>query len=189
MTTQLARGVWFEWNEARAKAAVLVAEDEFTDAVIAEMCGIGLRTLTDLKKEPVFIEKVAEHVAEIERAMLRHAIARRHRRIGKMDRALTKIEQVIDRRAEVAGDVGRTALRDVLGAAAPGAESGLLVSKPVWSHDGDLAYEWKFDAALIKEYRALMEQAAKELGQLSEKLEISGEILQRQYVGVDIDKV
>ena len=50
---------------------------------------------------------------------------------------------------------------------------------------GERADSWRFDVALIHEYRAIMEQAAKKLGQLKDRVELSGETLVRQYIGVD----
>lgn len=171
----------FEWNEARTKAAVLVAEDEINDEDIAAECGIGRTTLHEWKQIKTFQDRVAEHLAELDRQMMRYAISKRRKRIGKLQRALDRVEQVIDERAE---DMRHNDAADT-----PGASSGLLVSKPIFSHSGELAYEWKFDSALVREYRALMEQTAKELGQLQDRLEITGETLVRQYVGVNIEDV
>lgn len=179
----------FEWNEARTKAAVLVAEDEITDEDIAAACGVSRTTLHEWKQIKTFQDRIAEHLAELDRAMMRYAISKRRKRIGKLQRAIDKVEVVIDERAALGNNARGAVDLDVLGALAPGSDSGLLVSKPIFSHNGDLAYEWKFDAALVREYRALMEQAAKELGQLQDRLEITGETLVRQYVGVNIEDV
>lgn len=170
----------FEWDERKTRAAVLVAEDELSDEEIAAALPCARSSLGEWKTIKAFQDRVAEHLAELDRSMMRYAISKRRKRIGKLQRAIDKVEQVIDERASSQyNDADQ----------APGAESGLLVSKPVFSHSGELAYEWKFDAALVREYRALMEQAAKELGQLQDRLEITGETLIRQYVGVNIEDV
>lgn len=170
----------FQWNEAKARAAVLVAEDDISNDEIAATVGIHRDTLYEWKKNEAFAARVKEHLDEIEQAMMRHAISKRHKRIGRLQRILDKIDEVIDERAD------KVPASEF---AAAGSESGLLVAKPVFSHAGDLAYEWKFDAALVREYRALMEQSAKELGQLTDRLEVSGDGLRREYVGVNIEVV
>lgn len=166
----------FVWNETKTRAAVLVAEDDISDAEIAAGAGVTKQTLYNWKANPAFQARVDDHLREIDRAMMRHAIARRHQRIAKMQRVLERIEQVIDERGEEYRGVA-------------GGESGLIVGKPIFSHRGDLEYEYKFDRALVAEYRALMEQSAKELGQLTEKIEHTGDGIVRQYIGVDVEQV
>jgi hypothetical protein len=69
------------------------------------------------------------------------------------------------------------------------ADIGLLVKKPIFSPRGERTYECRFDAVLVREYRAVLEQAAKDLALLKDRVELSGETLVRRYIGVDVDAV
>lgn len=75
---------------------------------------------------------------------------------------------------------------------APGATTGLVVKqyKMVGSGEGaTLVEEWVADTAVTKEIRATHEQAAKELGQWKDNVNLSGEVGVRRYIGVDPDAV
>lgn len=75
---------------------------------------------------------------------------------------------------------------------APGASTGLVVKqyKMVGSGpDATLMEEWVADTAVTKEIRSTHEQAAKELGQWKDNLNLSGEVGVRRYIGVDPDAV
>ena len=52
-----------------------------------------------------------------------------------------------------------------------------------------VVYEYAVDTGLLKELREHERQAAQELGQWTEKHESSNELLIREYVGIDVDKV
>ena len=49
--------------------------------------------------------------------------------------------------------------------------------------------EYAVDVALLREIREHEKQAAIELGQWTEKQEHTGEVLVREYVGVDVEQV
>jgi hypothetical protein len=52
-----------------------------------------------------------------------------------------------------------------------------------------LVYEYARETSVSAEMRALEKQAAQELGQWAEKREVTGDLLVRQYVGVNVDSV
>lgn len=148
----------------QATAAAYVAADELSNEEIAEAVGIGTRTLYRWKEQDVFKAAVNEHVEAIQSAMLRHDIAKRHKRLGTLNRLHEKMLAVIDDRAKKYAD-------------APGGETGLIVEdvKAVGNgRDAQIVEVYAFDAALVREIRAVHEQAAKELGQWTEKSEIVG---------------
>ena len=156
----------FRWSKAAADAAVLLADDEITNEHIAESVGVSVTTLWRWRQEPEFQERVAEHTAALHAAMLRHAIAKRHKRIAVLDRLHTKAIAVIDARAE-----------GMAGEDAPGADTGLLVKSYKQVGQGPAAQlmeEFAVDTGLLREIRAIEEQAAKELGQWIEKSEHGG---------------
>ncbi len=174
----------FKWTAQRERAVQLVADDALTDKEIAAELGIGWQTLEAWKRRTEFAGRVADTVGTLRASVLRYEIGKKHRRIAKLQKLIDRIEALIEARADAAahGFYGKHEL-------APGVETGLIVGKHVMSAKGDTRVQWQFDVALVKEYRAALEQAAHELGQLSEKLEITQETLIRRYVGVDVESV
>lgn len=168
----------FQWNERRERAAFLLAEDELTDAEIAEAVGVCRDTLTSWKRRDEFRARMSEHVKTLETAIVHIGITRKRNRIARLQRMVDRLEALIEARAQ----------DDEYDA--PGGETGLVTTRPVVSAKGDrVEYEHKFDAALVREHRATLEMVAKELGQLSEKVEIAQETIVRRYVGVDVESV
>lgn len=165
----------FKWSEPRERAAYLLAEDALTDTEIAREVGISRETLNQWKRRAEFQERMSEHIAKLGLALLDQGIARKRNRIARLQRIVDRIEHVIEARAASA-EIDEEA-------------SGMVASKPIFSALGDLEREYKFDAALVREYRATLEQAAKELGQLTEKVEVAQETIVRRYIGVSIEDV
>lgn len=146
----------FVWDEQRSKAAQQVAEGNLTEHQIAEGLGIGRATVERWKAHPVFQARVKEIVDETTAALKKQGIRIKETRLAKLDRMIRRIEVVI---------VGRA--NDML--EAPGGKSGLL-ARDYKGKDADRAI-YKFDAALVKEYRECLKQAAIELGEWTEKRE------------------
>lgn len=170
----------FGWNEKRERAAVMLAADEVSDALISEACGINEVTLNVWKKHPDFAERVRDETAAIRTGALRYAIAKKHKRIAKLNLLAERMEAAVDARAAEA-----TADQD----APPEARTGLFNRKTVMSASGKERRDYVFDATLVREYRATLEQAARELGQLVDRAEIQTETIIRRYVGVDVEQV
>jgi hypothetical protein len=161
------------------KAAALLAEDELTDDRIAEAVGVGLRTLGHWKKRPDFLDAITEHTQRVQAAMLRLDIAKRHKRVEKLNRLEEKLFTVIEARAVDMADI-------------PGGETGVLVRQVKQIGSGPSAQiieEYPVDAGLIREIRALQDQAAGELGQKVDKVAVSGEMVVRRYIGVSPEDV
>ena len=160
------------------KAAAQVAEDELTDEAIAEQAGVTRQTLGRWKQDPLFLEAVQEHTAKVQAAMLRLAIAKRHKRVERLDRLESKLWDVIDQRAaQMAGE-------------APGADTGTLVRqiKQIGSgKDAATIEEYAVDTGLVRELRALYDQAAVELGQKITRAETSSSHTVH-ILGVDVDE-
>jgi hypothetical protein len=161
-------GTLFKWNKARNDAAWLLAEDDLTDVAICEAVGIGRTTLFTWKQHPDFAAKIAENVATIDAAMMKLAIAKKHKRVASLDRDWRRMERVQEARAVEHSDV-------------PGGDTGLLVRqiKQIGAgRDVQVVEEYVVDTALLKEKRETMKQAATELGQWTDRsaTELSGEI-------------
>lgn len=185
----------FEWTGRADRAALLVAKDEQTDDAIAGEIKITRRTLERWKLSPEFSGRVQEH-RDLWRAEIKaKGIADRQNRIDALNDRHERMQRVIESRAEMHADV-------------PGGDTGLLVRQAKLvkvydakgSPDGDdegetlysakrdiIVYEYAVDTSLLKEMREHEKQAAQDLGQWTEKQEHAGEILVRQYVGVDVD--
>lgn len=146
----------WRWNAAKRRAAVLLAEDELTDAEIALECNTSRTVLWRWKRAEEFAAQVRAHVAELGAAAGRYAIARKQRRIRTLDDRWRRLHQVIEERA-------------VAHAGAPGGSTGLLVRRVRSVGSGEaqqIVEEYELDAALLREAREHEKAAALELGQL-----------------------
>lgn len=163
------------------RAAQLLAQGAQTDIALAETLGITRKTVQRWRDEPVFMERVETLQTEMAAAVVSEGIASRTRRVAALNDRWDRMRQVIAERAEDP-DMQHVA----------GGQTGLLIHtfKTVGGgRDATTVDEYSVDVGLLKELRAHEEQAAKELGQWTEKQEHTGEVLVRRYVGVDIDSV
>lgn len=159
----------FRWTTQRSEAASLLAEDELTDVEIAARLGIGRGTLGRWKQSPVFGAKVAELAREMGERSARYAIARKTRRVLGLDDRRNRMLRVIEERSA-----------DPSMQAVPGGQTGLLVRTVKSIGGGDNAREveeYAVDTALLKELREVEKQAAQELGQLTEHVELTGAVV------------
>lgn len=93
-------------------------------------------------------------------------IAQKHRRVDVLMNQAERIQQLRDARAADLATV-------------PGGDTGLIVRqmKSVgFGENNTLVEEYAFDAALSRELRETLKQAAQELGQWSEKQEVDGNV-------------
>jgi len=169
----------FRWNAQKHRAAILLAENELTDRQIAETLGIGRTSLHYWKQNPEFAAQVGDHIGEIQAGMLRLAIAKKHKRLKVLDELHEKLLTVIEERAGehpgVAGD-----------------GTGLIVEQVKQLGTGANAQvieEYVVDTATVREIRALHEQAAKELGQWQDRLQVEGLTTTIEIVGVADDAI
>lgn len=165
----------FRWNSKRDRAALLLAEDDLSDAEIAEQIGVGRSTLSGWKQHPEFEQRVAAYIGQLNAATLRYRIAKRRNRIRILDDLHSKALEVIGHRAE--------RYENDLDAPAE-ATTGLLIEKQSETVSGRILTEWSVDTGLIRQIQSLEEQAAKELGQWAEKSEIN-QTSTIQIIGVD----
>jgi hypothetical protein len=153
----------FAWNKAKEVAARLLAEDELTDAEIATQVNVSARQLGRWKEHPEFAARISIFLQEMGSASLRHAIARRARRVRALDerwQALLKVQ------TERAAD---PTMQNI-----PGAKTGLLVRRYKSLRDESgfrVVQEVEVDVGLLRELREHEKQAAQELGQWVEKLD------------------
>lgn len=155
----------FRWTSQTTEAAQLVADAELNYPQIAEKVGVARETLYNWRQKPEFLARVREHVEEFREHVRRRGIADRERRVDALHDRWRKLQKIIEARAlAYAKD-------------AHGADTGLLCQTIRWEGKGDDAravIEYELDAALLRELREHEKQAAQELGQWSEKREVSG---------------
>lgn len=155
----------FRWTPETIEAAQLVADGELAYAEIAEKLGVGRMTVWNWRQNPEFMARVNDHVEEYASVVRRRGIARLERRVAALNDRWRRMQQVIEARAKAYE-------KDTHGAA-----TGLLVQKIRWEGKGEDAtavIEYELDAALLKELREHEKQAAQELGQWTEKKEVTG---------------
>ena len=140
-------------------AAQLVAEDELGDDKIAERVRITTRQLRRWKQRPDFRARVAEISRLLGETILRRAIARKASRIRAMDERWAGLQQIIEERAV---DPAMLSVR--------GGSTGLIIMKQKGS-----GIEYVVDHDILKAMLDLEKQAAQELGQWQEKIEIKSE--------------
>lgn len=153
------------YTRKRERAAALVADDALTDEQIATEVGIGRATLTRWKRQAEFRAQVDALVAETHAQLLAEGIANKQNRLDALNDAHQRMEQVI---AERAAD---PALADV-----PGGTTGLIVHtyrQVGWGAEAQLVDEYAVDTATLKERRATLQQAAQEVGEWTERKDVT----------------
>jgi hypothetical protein len=138
-----------------------------------------LGLLSKWKKRLEFAERVKELTAIYGERVLKYGLARRERRLAVLSEMHEKILTLIDARA-----------KDPEMGAIPGGLTGLLVKTNKFSRVGKAlqAYEeFKADVGLLRELRAIEEQAARELGQWRDKHELTG--ADGKPVGIDVSNM
>ena len=159
-------------------AAVLVADDSLPDQVIADRVGISRKTLHTWKRKPEFIVMVKANQEELAAGLLPVAIANKRIRLEILQDLIDGMQAVVrHRRERYAAEVSDAesavnATRRFFGDATP-AESmtGYMVKQETLNNAGKKTVNWALDTGLIRELRAVLDDAAKEVGQRVEKRE------------------
>jgi hypothetical protein len=188
----------FRWTPQRHQAATLLADNDLAEHEIADTIGISRITLWRWKQNPDFAAQVGDNVGQIQAAMLRHTIAKKHKRMHVLDDLHEKAVRVVELRAlrnqaKFGDDLeveATQAAKRVFGPTTPiEAVTGLLVEKESVNNTGQRMVEWAVDTGLMREIRALHEQAAKELGQWIEKSQVEDTTRVVEIVGIDADAI
>lgn len=159
----------FQWDTNKEQAAVLTAAGTHTLDDIAAVCKVSQKTVVRWQKEPLFKLRVAEHVEVAKKAMQEATAAKAAELVYKYDITskedrlrlyqdmLNRHIQLVEARAEAHPT-------------APGGETGMVAETRKPTKYGEIV-EYKFDNALQDSIRKYSELAAREKGQLSEKVE------------------
>ena len=157
----------FRWTPEATEAAKAVAVADLSYTEIAKQAGVTYQTLWNWRSHPDFKARVDEHVEEFRETVRRRGIAQLERRVDALNTRWNLMHRVIAERAE------SPVMRGV-----PGGGTGLMVRTVKGVGKGDdfqLVEIYEVDVGLLKELREHEKQAAQELGQWTEKREISGE--------------
>lgn len=161
----MSQNVTWEWTDQREDAALLAAEDRLTDEQIAEKCGIDRRTLARWKLVPDFASRVAEHRALWREELKRKGIAAKQNRLDALNDRWERLKRVIEERGADPGMQG-----------VAGGATGLLVRQVKGigkGEDFERVEEYAVDTGLLKEMRDHERQAAQELGEWTEKRDVT----------------
>jgi hypothetical protein len=157
----------FRWTDKATEAAQDVAKDELTNQEIAEKAGITRQGLDRWKAHPDFRARVDEHIEDFKATVRRRGIAQLERRVDALNDRWRRMQRVIEERGQ-SPDMQEVA----------GGPTGLLVRtiKGVGSgNDFTLVNQYEVDTGLLRELREHEKQAAQELGQWTEKRELTGQ--------------
>jgi len=141
-------------------AARLVAEDQLSDAKICEKIGISEVSLWKWKGKPDFSARVDKYISEFRSRIRRSGIAVVENRIARLQDIERRMARLIEARAAA---YARPEI--------PGGDTGLVVEEIKGIGAGDkfeTVYEYKTDAALLRELREYNKQVSQELGQWAE---------------------
>lgn len=164
------------WNRARTLAAQLVAEDELTDVEIAKRCKHERNWLAQLKNDVRFRARVKFTIEQLRAAIADRGIVERRNRVDAANERWEELKQ----RKRVLESLIRARAEDPLNRDVAGGTTGLLArTVKAIGHGG--VDVWELDSALLSELRGIdalllahEKQAAQELGQWTEKRELTG---------------
>lgn len=160
-------GTKFKWNVAKEQAALLLAQDELTDEAIADQLGTGRTTLWEWKQRPEFDARVEAHREEWRKRVRKRGIAVAENRVAALQDRWERMKRIIAERGEA--DI----MQDV-----PGGRTGLLCYTKKSLGAGPMAQvvdEFELDAALLRELREHEKQAAQELGQWTDRQDVTSD--------------
>lgn len=171
----------FNWNEQRSEAAVLVARGKQSWEKIGQHLGINRDTIYLWYKIPEFRAKVDEHKATFAAEVLAHALADKTGRVQGYFDLKSRVQRIIDEREAKHDGTHKE----------PGMGTGLLAETKTVSIDSDdktsVKTEYKYESAIVRDLTMLDTQIAKELGQWSEKGELTIEGPPTRVFNVTLD--
>jgi transposase-like protein len=157
----------FVWSEEKKRAALLLAEAELPVNAIAEDVGISPQALWKWRQHPEFDARVKDHRERIRDEVMACGVADRVVRVRALNSRWRRMNRVIEQRAAA------PELQDV-----PGGDTGLIVHNVKGVGKGDdfqLIDLYEVDTGLLSELRNTEKQAAQEVGQWLDKLDMTSD--------------
>jgi predicted DNA-binding protein (UPF0251 family) len=158
-------GTNFSWNSKRIEAAALVAVDALSDEDIADKVGVARSTLNRWKEHSEFKARVSQIITEAREKLEGKGVVEKQNRLAALNDRWGRMRRVIEQRAEN--------LKDIPG----GGNTGLLVRQVKGIGKGEdfqVVEEYAVDTGLLREMREHERQAAQELGEWTDKHELTG---------------
>ena len=183
--TEITLPTKWNWSPQKEQAASLLALGQLADTNVAAQVGVDRNTLWAWKKVPDFAKEVRSLADFIRESITEEGIAVKANRIANLNERHRRLKQIVDERAEYFASHEDPEVRD-----APGVTTGLLIQQKRVVGTGRTAIEvteYVVDTALLRETRSIEEHTAREMGQWTDKQEVS--INQKLYIGIDIDMV
>ncbi|SRR6266478_9266922 len=152
------------WTSNKEQAATLLAEDSLTIAQIAKKLHVTEKTIDRWKAEDEFKKRVEANVGLFRVRCLEFGLARKEARIAELSELHRLTKEFISERG------ASPAMQTI-----PGGKTGLVAMQWKMLGSGEEAQamqEYEADTGLMREFRATLEQIARELGQWEEKQEI-----------------
>src|ERR1044072_791547 len=164
VAAKVSQNVTEKWSEQKERAAHLAVEDRLSDEEIAAAVGVDRRTFARWKLTEQFSQRRATILEETQEALVARGIAEKQNRVDAYSDRWERMRKVIEARGkEMASYAG-------------GGATGLLVRqlKSIGKgEDAQVVEEYAVDTGLLKEMREHEKQAAQELGQWTEKSDIT----------------
>ena len=155
-----AKPIPWEWTNQREEAARHVADDILPNREIAARVGINDTTLYYWCQRSEFMERVNKLVADYRARIRRSGIAVIENRVARLQDIERRMARLIEARASAYANPE-----------IPGGDTGLVVEEIKGIGSGEAfrtVYEYKTDAALLRELREYNKQVSQELGQWAE---------------------
>lgn len=167
----------FKWTGQRIEASKHIAECALSYVKISRLIGLKCTdTLYDWEKHPEFSARISMLRRTWEARVMNQGIANKARRMEILAKLNEKQLQIVEERGE---RLGATIANGPLAGspAIAGGATGLIVIEKRMTGYGEAAEmvdDEVFDAALSREVRATLAQAAEETGQAVSKHELTG---------------
>lgn len=170
--TPKAKQAWLDYLAMGAERSL----EKLTQHYVAEhpkysksTVGTVLRLLSRWSIVHGWQSRLAEIADEERQAIIKRGIAEKQNRIDDYDDLRRRLKQVIDERAEQ-----HPVIEELIASPAAGASSGLMVLTVRYLPGGGRVEEWGVDTGTIKALMDVNKQAAQEMGQWTEKKELTG---------------
>jgi hypothetical protein len=150
------------WSAQKEQAVCLLAEGKLKPNEIAAKVGVSTITLHKWCQGPLFQQRIEDYVRRAERLIMRRGITALAKRIESYLEDWDRLEQLVAGRAKQHADI-------------PGGGLFAMEIKTVGNGLNEREVEvYRYDTALIKDRMALRKQIGIEMGQWSEKREVTG---------------
>jgi hypothetical protein len=159
----------FAWNAQREAVAIHIAQGKLSWKKIGDEVGISHATIWSWYQHPDFKARVEEHKTAFAAEMRSRALATHEGRLDSLYNLRDRIMKILEERQDRYDDKHEE----------PGMGSGLLNESVTIQVSDDETHarvmrrEYRYESSLVRDLTLIETQIAKELGQYSEKAELT----------------